>query len=267
MLLAGWSRQLQPWLSRFTVAVALVLAGSVRPAGAFESRLPPAGAEQISYLTEDYPPSNYLENGQLKGVAVDLMKALWKQMGVAEQPIEVINWARGYQRALAAPNTVLFAMTRNAEREHQFQWVGPINHGLYCLYGLASRKLRLASVKDADAHRVGVLREDAGYKFLIEGGVAEARMEKVAHVLQLIQMLDAGHVDLICLPADSMNSFLVQQKGDRKRFATVMVVHRSALYYAFSKETPPKLVRRFQEALDKLEGERKRIVKRYGGTP
>jgi len=52
-----------------------------------------SGPENLTYLTEDYPPSNYLENGVLKGVAVDVLKALWMKMGVKEQPIEVSNWA------------------------------------------------------------------------------------------------------------------------------------------------------------------------------
>jgi polar amino acid transport system substrate-binding protein len=93
--------------------------------------------EDITYMTEDYPPSNYIENGVLKGVAVDVLKAVWKKINSKEMHIQLYHWARGYQLALTKPNTMLFAMTRSPEREKLFKWVGPIYRGRYSLFTLS----------------------------------------------------------------------------------------------------------------------------------
>lgn len=49
-----------------------------------------AEPEDIRYITEDYAPSNYLEKGVLTGIAVEVLKAMWAEMGVKEQKIQVL---------------------------------------------------------------------------------------------------------------------------------------------------------------------------------
>ena len=75
-----------------------------------------------------------MENGELKGYCVDILKAVWKNMGGSEQPILVLPWARGYAMVQKEPNHMLFAMARTPERENQFKWVGPIYYADYELF-------------------------------------------------------------------------------------------------------------------------------------
>lgn len=231
------------------------------------AQAPPPGPEALTYLTEDYAPSNYLQDGELKGIAVEVLRAVWKQMGVPPQPIQVINWARGFQEVETTPDTVLFAMTRRPDRENKFLWVGPIYKSTFVLYSRAGWRIPLATVRDAAAYRIGVLREDIGEKFLLEAGIPLAHLERVAHVRQLTQMLDAGHIDLVCLPAETMQTYGGMRYGDPAGYTPELVAFPTVLYFAFNKATPPGLVARFQEALTRVESERRRIVKKYGGTP
>ena len=244
---------------RFIVAVSLLL-GLASGARAAE----PAA---LTYLTEDYPPSNYVEKGELKGIAVDLLKAVWKKMGVAEQPIQVINWARGYHKAETEENTVLFAMTRNAEREQLFQWVGPIYRGRYMIYAQASSKSRVKTMAELKDFRVAVLRQDLGEKLVTGAGVPDRQIDKVGHVQQAVQMLESGRVDFICIYADTLTEFAGQQKIDFRNFQPVLVASENQMYYAFSRQTDPALVKRFQAALTAIDKERQGIVRSYGGTP
>lgn len=227
----------------------------------------PGGPENLSYLTEDYPPSNYLENGVLKGVAVDVLRAVWKKMGVKEQPIEVINWARGYYRAERDPDVVLFAMTRNQEREDKFQWVGPIYRGRYIVYSRNDSTLQATGFAELKSARIAVLRKDSGDKLVTAAGIPEAQIERVGHVTQAVQMLQSGRVDLICIYADTLSEFARQQKLDLTRFKSVFVASENRLYFAFSKKTDPALTRRFQTTLESIDKERQTIVRSYGGTP
>lgn len=223
-----------------------------------------AGPESITYLTEDYPPSNYVEDGKLKGYAVDLLRALWKQMGVAEQPIEVTNWARAFNRLETTPNTMLFAMSRNAERVAKFQWVGPIYQNRYVLVGLARRDFAIQSTADAARYRVGVIREDVGHKLLLEAGLADARLEKVSDFRQLVKMLAADRIDLLCVSNTLIPQFAQQSSLKPADVKPVHVVRESEIYYALHKDSDPALVKRFQTTLKALEPERRRILKNYG---
>lgn len=85
--------------------------------------------DDIAWYTEEYPPWNYTENGELKGYYVDVLLDLWKQVGInkTKEDIKVIPWARGYHYLKTDPNTALFSMARTEEREKLgILWVGPL---------------------------------------------------------------------------------------------------------------------------------------------
>ena len=35
----------------------------------------------VQYVTEEYPPYNYTDNGQIKGVAVDVLSVMYEALG------------------------------------------------------------------------------------------------------------------------------------------------------------------------------------------
>ena len=49
-------------------------------------------------MTEEYPPYNFTENGVVKGICVDVLAEVLKDMGSSKtaKDIEVLPWARGY---------------------------------------------------------------------------------------------------------------------------------------------------------------------------
>jgi polar amino acid transport system substrate-binding protein len=77
---------------------------------------------QLEYLTEDYPPYNYLQEGRLVGPSVEIVEAATLLAGspVTRAQIKVQPWSRAYRDALRGPNRVLFATTRTRDRESQF---------------------------------------------------------------------------------------------------------------------------------------------------
>jgi len=39
-------------------------------------------ARDLTYITEQFPPYNYQEDGKLQGISVDLLEMAWERMGV-----------------------------------------------------------------------------------------------------------------------------------------------------------------------------------------
>jgi polar amino acid transport system substrate-binding protein len=81
---------------------------------------------QVTFYTESYPPANYMENDKLVGISVESLKLMWANLGMSEQNVFLVPWARGYRNVLKTPNSALFTMSRTYAREHLFKWVGPL---------------------------------------------------------------------------------------------------------------------------------------------
>ncbi len=98
----------------------------------FFAAQPSLGSEGVpvrsphTFLTEQFKPYNYQENGQAKGIAIEFLKLMWHQMGEREHPIEFLPWSRAYEMTRTRSGVVLFATIRTPEREDLFKWVGPI---------------------------------------------------------------------------------------------------------------------------------------------
>ena len=72
-------------------------------------------AKTLRLVTLEYPPYEYTENGQLKGIAVEVIKRTFKEMN---QPItiEVLPWARAMRYIKDGSRDAVFTAFKNPER-------------------------------------------------------------------------------------------------------------------------------------------------------
>lgn len=75
-----------------------------------------ASAATYRFVTLEYPPYEYTENGVIKGVAVDVIKETFKLMG-HEVKIEVWPWARSIEMIKNGDADGIFTFFKNPERE------------------------------------------------------------------------------------------------------------------------------------------------------
>jgi len=217
----------------------------------------------LSYLTEEYYPANFTESGAQKGIAVDLLKEVWKKLGVPEQKIEFVPWSRGYQLALNKPKTVLFSTTRTAEREKLFKWAGPIIVNRLVLIALKESGITLSSVKDAAKYSIGSIRDDAAEQLAIAGGVPEKCFKRVSALQSNIKKLTVKRIDLIAYSEASFFETVAKLKLNPNDFVVVKIIKEMPMSYAFHKSTPDDLISKFQGALDSLEVKRKALTNKY----
>ena len=220
---------------------------------------------ELIYMAEDYPPANYLKDGEITGASVEILKLIWEKMGHPEQPIIIIPWARGYRQVQTEPNHVLFSMSRTKEREQLFKWVGPIFTARQVLVGLADKNYQLDKLDDAKPFRIGTIKQDIGECVLFRNGFDN--LESVSGLDHNIKKLLAGRVDLICQSESAINSYIEMEDLDPRQLQTVLVVNELGTYYAFNKQVPDSLVMQFQTALEVLEERRLDILQQYGIKP
>jgi len=223
--------------------------------------------EDLVYQCEDIPPSNYLEHGELKGISIEMLRLMWKKMGVPQQQIEVVPWARGYEALQTEKNHVLFSMTRTKERESLFKWVGPVFTVKNVLMGRADSKISIKKLDDAKKFRIGNIRKDVLETFLLGNNFDRTKIEGVSALDQNFDKLKAGRIDLIAHTETTLNEFIEEKKYNPKEFKVFYLLSKNQNYFAFNKDTPDYLIQRFQKALDSLNKEHRGILKKYGSTP
>lgn len=227
----------------------------------------------LTYYTEQLPPYNYIENGTLQGISVELLEAITEKMGkkVAREEIKLVPWTEGYQAALSGNNTVLFTTVRNLEREQSFKWAGPIYTYTNVLFARPDQEITIKSPEDLRGYRIGVVVDDIAVQQLLDAGVNKSQLVQETNSSVLVEKLDNGEIDLWAYPEEAGRYFSEQITGNYYSYKVVYKLQTQDVYYAFSKDVPDSLVQSFQQALDTVKQEKdaagistyERIIGRY----
>jgi len=226
-----------------------------------------SATNKILFMTEIYPPANYIENGELKGASVEVLKLIWKEMNVKEQEIAVMPWARAYENVLNHKNYALFSMSRSKSREKLFKWVGPIFVSTHVLVGLARNPLEINNIDDAKKYRIGALINDISETALLDLGFPRENIESLTDISANIQKLMNGRLDLLCQSEESYHDLAEKFGYKLSDFKVYAVVNEMPNYYAFNINTPDEIIEKYQNALNKIDAKRRIIVEKYNMTP
>lgn len=226
--------------------------------------MPLARAETLTIFCEDDPPNQMLgPDGQLTGMSVEIAAELQRRTG-NHDPIQLVPWARGYDAVQKVPNTVLFSMSRTAERDPLFHWIGPILESSYAFYARADSKITIRGLQEAKRlKRIGVYNNDVRDTFLTQAGFTN--LDRASNNLQNFRKLMAGRIDVYVSTPISIEDearATGYQAADVKHVFTFMQVQ---LYIALSKGTPEDIVRAWSDAFASLrkDGTFARLHKKY----
>lgn len=226
--------------------------------------------DDLTFITEDYPPFNFERDGRRQGIAVDALAEMLAFTGSKKTraDIKVWPWARGYETAQKEKNTVLFSTTRTDGREHLFKWVGPIMPSRIVVVARKKDGIQLASVEEINrrGYRVGVVREDIGGQLLAKMGVDKERMVLANSGVSLAKMLQANRIDLWAYGAPVIMWNLKELGYPASEFEEALTLTESQQYYfAVNRNTDDAVVARLQAALDQVKASGKfgEIVARY----
>ena len=224
--------------------------------------------DDILYMTEDDPPFNFKEDGELKGISVDLMVLMLQKLNskLSRDDIKLYPWVRGYLYVQKSPNTCLFAMTRSKKREKLFKWVGPFSPNPIVLFALKSKNIKINSIEDLNKYKIGVVKDDISELYLIDKKIPTENIERVPYPEQNAQKLNIGRIDMWAY-GDTVGMWIIKKNGlNPQNFEIIYQLGiPGELYFAFHKETSNELIQGFQIALDELkkEGKYQEVLDRY----
>ncbi len=236
--------------------------------------LPPA---QLTYYTEQNPPFNYMENGTLQGIGVDLLEAITEKMGqkVIRDQVHLVPWPDGYQTALTRNNTVLFTTVRLPAREQSFKWAGPIYPYTNVLFARQDWNITLTQPEDLHGYRIGVITDDIAGIQLKALGINQDQFVQETNASALAAKLQNGEIDLWGYQEAAGWYFTERVTGNATTFKIVYTLPALDGYYVFNKDVPDAVVNSFQKALDTIKNDKdaagvstyNRILQKYVPSP
>jgi len=227
-----------------------------------------AGAQSLQIVTEEFPPYNYMENGQITGMSTEVVLAACRAVDLPTE-IKVFPWARTYEIAQTEPNTLIYSIARSPGREKLFHWAGTVAPVQSCLFALKSRTdIKIDSLAAArEFYIITQLRGWIAQLLLKRGFVEGEHFFGITSVDRAYLMLRTGRGDLLGYP-ELVMYYAVRKTGLKPERAIRKVYcfkDGTQLYAAFSLKTPRTIVARFKTGLKtiKSDGTYQKILEKY----
>lgn len=218
-----------------------------------------AGQEEVAphvleFVTEDLPPFNFNNNGQVDGFSAELVRELLHREKLNAE-ISLLPWPRAYKMAQSEANIGIFSIVRSPEREKLFQWVGPIGNLDSKVYVKRDSTLQMSSLNDArDAKHIILLREGYHAQKLEQFGFTNLVMvNNPTEGLRLLMISNDRTVLLV--PSSAIQEALHRTATSADAIKPILTVMRAQIYIGFSLDTSPALVGRLQHALDAMKAD------------
>lgn len=223
----------------------------------------PGMAAPLRLLTEDAPPMSFLREGRVEGMSAEVVRELARRLG-DEIKIELVPWTRAYLLAQHQADTAVFSTVRTPERETLFRWVGPLVRGQTRFYSLKTSNLQVRDLQEATrAGWIAVPREWYTYQTLKAHGLSNVYGTSGSR--QMINLLKHGRASLIATEDITLAQELAAGGLPLDQVQAHYSFMSSDYYIAFSLQTDPERVRRWQAMLETMraDGSLQRIVHRW----
>lgn len=213
--------------------------------------------DQIQIVTEELPPYNMTQGGKLTGMSTEVVQAVLQEIG-EQASIQSMPWARAYDIALNAENVLIYSITRTAQREHLFKWVGVVAPMHWYLYARPERNISLNSLDEARQYQIATVKDDAGEQYLKAKGFTVGKNLQSNNKYQYnYEKFKLGRVDLwISIELNAL--YLIRQAGEDPASMVVPVLSLpglggdDGLNMAFSLQTADATVERFRQGLQAI---------------
>jgi len=210
----------------------------------------PLFSAELTILTENLPPLNYVKDGELVGPSIEIVKEIQRRVGSRDK-IEVYPWARAYQMALEDENIVLFGTTHTKARENKFKWIGPLATKRDILVAKKGSGIKISNLDDAKkVGRIGTLRDDTRELFLKRHGFTN--LEPVSDEQLNAQKLFLGRINLWTYKIPGLRTVCELAGVDPNDFIEVYHLREIDVSIAFSKKTSDSIVQKWKKAFEEM---------------
>lgn len=222
-------------------------------------------ADVVQILTQNYPPfsmsandKNFEREDGIVGIDKEVVVEMFKRAKVPYQMSLRFPWSRLQEMAEQTPDFAIYSLSRSAQRESRYKWVGPLSEIQLVLLKMPGSPIVLNNLDDARKYSIGSVAGTSVSQYL-----AKRNFEVKSVLSGAPARLQAGEFDLWATtnPAGNFES----NKAGVGRLEVAYSISSTQLYLAMNKQTPDDVVQKLQSALDQMrkEGFINQVTARY----
>jgi len=212
----------------------------------------------LNVVTEHSPPFNYqLKNKQIVGTATDKVIKALNEANI-DFTHSLYPWARSYKLAMTQPNTLIYSIYRNKQREHLFQWACPLilDSDLYFFALKNKHSMQTMDIENLALFKTGIVRGGLAATYLKARGLQEGKELYSASDDDVnLKLLLNEEIDFIIGTIPSMSRRMRNMNMDVATFKKINfpeINKDSERCMAFSLDTPTDVVDKVRTALQKI---------------
>ena len=214
--------------------------------------------DTILIVTEEWPPYNYTnKKGEIVGSSTEIIKKVMNKTDL-DYKIEIYSWVKAYKIVTTQPNTLIYTIYRNPQRESSFKWICPLNntHNLSFYSLKSSIDITVTKLDDVKNYLVGVVNQDVTFDYLVNNEFKVGKhlaidSDEFANVRKLIK----GRVDLIIQEEQALKFRLKRESLDFNKVQKVFTLFDKSLNnscMAFNLHTPTHIIETVEKALHEV---------------
>ena len=217
-----------------------------------------ACAETIHFTTEDYPPYNFREGGEYRGVGYEQTVGLMKYVK-ADYTIEMMPWARALSLAESEKMYCVFTTAHIAERDKRFRWTEPLAIDRNVMIANRASGIKPHSIEEARQYTVGTQRNDYTQDLLERNGFP--KIDLATDLKLTFKKLMSGRIDLMPIS----EKYYEDLKAEGNAIDALFILSEQKFSIACNIDFPKALIGEMQAGLDKLvaDGTQKAIFQKY----
>ena len=226
----------------------------------------PCSAKNYKVFTEQLAPVHYEEDGEIRGIATDVVSEIFKEAGL-EPKFEIYPWKRAYQKALSTDESFIYTINRTEKREPLFKWIGPILSKVTYLYKLKGRDdIQIENFEDAKKYTTAVILGHSLTTRLKDRGFRDG-LELITTPNKRVQMkvFIKGRADLITGNQYTIFQSLKSEGYTMDDVEPALFITAKGYYLGANINTSDEIVSKLRKANEKvqLSGLPEKMVKKY----
>ena len=209
----------------------------------------------MTVVYHSHPPLSYEESGLRRGYISEVLDAMLFEVPMEIQP-QFMPIVRAFQVLESQKNTLMYPVTRLPEREHLYEWIGPVAPRSINLYKLKTRKdIQISQLSQLGSYRIGLVREMASTKNLMNHpGISKDGLDFAPTPESNFRKFFLGRTDLIVSSEWAAIYMTRSLNRSIRELDLVMVLDQQHQYYiALNRNSDPELVSRLRAAFEKLQ--------------
>ncbi len=213
-------------------------------------------AEPLKLVAFQYPPLVYQQNGEIIGVATELVRAVFNELGVQIE-IEMLPWARSLQYLQSGQADGVFTIFKNPQRQTFLLYPDePLIEQTISLYTARDKPINFSEkLSDLAPYRIGLTRAVSyGERFDAAMRDTLTNLTVVNDEQAKFMLLAKGRVDVVVSSIGIADFYIEKLQLDNQISRIPTEIQRVPSYVAFAKTPANRLrVNRFEKALRQLK--------------